>query len=65
MSKRGPKPVVTYDGKSYTARSYNVEIPDLAAMDRMAALIWLNANTTPKGYGRGKVNLSGIQLNVR
>ena len=70
-SKRGPKPRVTYDGKTYTVRSYKTEIPDLAAMDRIAALIWLNQNTYPYGPGiRTRPNpLAGlgnaIRLDVR
>jgi hypothetical protein len=65
------KPEVTYDGKTYKVRSRKTEIPDLAAMDRMAALIWLNENTYARGAGiRTRPNpLAGmggaITLNVR
>jgi hypothetical protein len=64
-SARGPKPRITYDGKTYTARRWSVEIPDLAAMDRLAALVWLAQNTTPTGYSRPKPNLPPINLVVR
>jgi hypothetical protein len=64
-SKRGPKPRITYDGKTYTARRWSVDIPDLDSMDRLSALAWLVANTTPTGYSRPKPNLSGINLVVR
>lgn len=67
----GPKPTVTYDGKTYTVRSYSTEIPDLEAMTRTAALVWLNGNTYATGRGtRTKPNpLAGlgevISLEVR
>ena len=51
MSERGPMPTVTYDGKVYKLRSRKTEIPDLGAMERMAALIWINQNTTKRGAG--------------
>lgn len=63
--KRGPKPVVEYAGNFYTCRRYNVELPDLQAMTRVEALVWLNRNTTAKGYTRDSgVNLRGLNLQV-
>ena len=64
------KPTVTYDGTTYKVRSRNTAIPDLAAMDRMAALIWLNENTYARGTNHRRPNpLAGmggaIKLNVR
>lgn len=65
------KPAVTYDGKTYKVKSRKTPIPDLAAMDRMAALIWLNEHTYPRGNGlRTKPNpLAGlgdaIKLTIR
>jgi len=61
------KPTVVYGGVAYKVRSHRTEIPDLEAMDRIDALIWLNRNT----YGRGTnhrrpwPNLSGLTLVVR
>lgn len=52
MTKRGPKPQVEYDGKTYSCRCWNVEIPDLSAMDRFDALQWLCRETTPRGYSK-------------
>jgi hypothetical protein len=63
--KRGPKPIVEYDGKSYTTRKWNIEIPDLNAMTSTEALVWLVRNTTPRGYSKYKPNLSGLTMTVR
>ena len=64
--KRGPKPTVEYEGVTYSCRRYNVEIPDLTAMTRIEALVWLNQNTVKRGYSRDPgVNLYGIALEVR
>jgi hypothetical protein len=64
--KRGPKPRVEYDGKIYSCRRYNVEIPDLGAMSRTGALVWLLQNTTPVGYSRNPgVNLAGLGEAIR
>jgi hypothetical protein len=47
-----PMPTVTFEGKTYKLRSRKIEIPDLEVMDSLSAHIWLNRNTTPKGYRR-------------
>lgn len=65
---RGPKPVVEYDGRTYTCKRWKVEIPDLVAMDRTGALIWLNQNTIPTGRGirtPARPNLGGLNLVVK
>lgn len=46
-----PMPTVTYGDRTYKVRSRKTEIPDLDAMERIAALIWLNQNTYPTGAG--------------
>lgn len=58
--KRGPKPWVTYNDRTYTCKAWSVEIPDLDAMDGMAALVWLNQNTIPTGYSRNPNPLAGF-----
>jgi hypothetical protein len=45
-----PMPTVTYQGNMYKLRSRKTEVPDLEAMNEFAALIWLNRNTTARGY---------------
>lgn len=50
--QRGPKPVVEFEGRYYSARSYKTEVPDFASMSRIAALLWLCQNTYPTGYSR-------------
>lgn len=45
------KRTVTYDGKTYKVRKDSIAIPDLNAMERMAALIWLNQETCASGRG--------------
>lgn len=65
--KRGPKPRVEYDGKTYTARAWHVDIPDLNAMTRTAALLWIMRNTIPTGVGIRTApapNLHGLTLRV-
>jgi hypothetical protein len=47
----GTKRRVTYDGREYTVRRDTIEIPNLNAMDRFGALIWLNQNTYATGKG--------------
>ncbi|MES1975740.1 MAG: hypothetical protein V4472_25055 [Pseudomonadota bacterium] len=56
---------MTYDGKTYTCRTYQPP-PDLEAMTRIGALSWLCANTTPRGYSRATNPLAGLggALNV-
>lgn len=58
--KRGPKRTVEFNGRTYSVRSDSIEIPDLAGMERLAALMWLNANTYASGYSVPKVNLRGL-----
>ncbi len=61
------KPTVIYDDRVYKVRSRKTEVPDLAAMDHIAALVWLNRYTYPKGtnHRRPAPNLSGLKLEVR
>jgi len=47
-----PKRTVEWDGQFYKVRSDNIDIPDLKAMSRFAALTWLCANTYARGYSR-------------
>ena len=49
---RKPKREVEWDGRFYKVRSDKVEIPDLANMERLAALTWLCRETYPTGYRR-------------
>lgn len=60
MGKRGPKPRVTYDGRTYVCKSYRVAVPNLAEMSRFAALIWISNNTYPTGYSRVTNPLAGF-----
>lgn len=58
--RRGPKPTVEFDGKRYACRRWNIDVPDLTAMPRLQALVWLNQNTVPRGHTRvARVNLAG------
>lgn len=47
-----PKRRVTFDGRTSVVRSNKIEIPDLASMDRFAALTWLIQNTYATGYSK-------------
>lgn len=64
---RNPKPTVIYGDTVYKVRSHKTEVPNLDAMDRMAALMWLNRNTYPRGTNnrRPRPNLSGLRMEVR
>lgn len=55
-----PMPTVTYEGKTYKLRSRKTEVPDLEAMNEFAALIWLNRNTTARGYSKAANPLAGM-----
>lgn len=50
------KRTVEYDGRTYKVRSDKVDIPDLDALERFSALIWLNQNTYATGYSTKKQN---------
>ena len=67
MNSTGPKPRVEYDGNTYVAKSYNVEIPDFSEMSRIEALVWLNKNTYKRGHSTKPPapNLAGLTLVVR
>jgi hypothetical protein len=56
----GPKPRVTFDGRTYVCKSYHVEIPKLTEMNRFAALTWIIQNTYPTGYSRATNPLAGF-----
>ena len=47
-----PMPAVTYEGETYKLRSRKTEVPDLEAMDSLSAHVWLNRNTTARGYSK-------------
>lgn len=51
---------VTFDGRAYKVRSDRVEIPDLASMPRMEALVWLNRHTYRRGYRKAPSPLVGL-----
>lgn len=62
MAKR----IVVYDGRTYKVKSDSIEIPDLDAGDRMAALIWLNRNTYRRGHSTKAPNpLAGLGGAIR
>ena len=62
---RGQKPRVTYNGRTYVCKSYTVEIPILAGMERFAALLWLNKNTYPRGTSNQVEWRFGGDLTIR
>lgn len=65
VGRRGPKPQIAYDGKTYSMRSYTTPIPDLAAMSRLQALAWLVTHTVPQGYSRPGDRLPPVTLIAR
>ena len=57
---RKPFPSITFEGKVYKLKRHNLEVPKLEEMERMAALMWLNQNTWPRGYQKPAHPLTGI-----
>lgn len=47
-----PKREVEWDGRFYKVKSDKIDIPDLQAMERFSALVWLNRHTYPRGYSK-------------
>ncbi len=66
-NRRGPKPVIEYDGQTYSARKYDIEVPDLDSLSRLEALIWLNQYTCKRGHSTKapEPNLCGLIMVVR
>lgn len=56
MAKR----TATFDGCTYRVRSDRIEIPDLEAMPRIEALVWINQNTYRRGYSQPPSPLAGL-----
>ncbi len=59
MMKRGPMPLVQYDGQVYSLRSRSTAVPDFTKMDRFDALKWVCKNTRPRGTSKGN-KLAGL-----
>jgi hypothetical protein len=55
-----PMPTVEYRGSVYKLRSRKIVVPALALMDDLSALIWINRNTTPRGYQKAPNPLKGM-----
>lgn len=55
-----PMPTVEYDGKIYKLRSRKTLVPDFKKMGSLEACIWLNRNTTPRGYQKAENPLAGF-----
>lgn len=45
-------PTITFRDETYKLKSRKTKIPNLESMSNFEALIWLNKNTTAKGYRR-------------
>ena len=60
MKHKNPMPEITYNGMTYKLRSRNIEIPDIEHMDEFKALIWINMNTTARGYSKASNPLTGM-----
>lgn len=55
-----PMPTVCFEGRTYKLRSRNTVVPDFSAMDRLSILVWINRNTTKKGYSKAPDPLIGL-----
>lgn len=66
MASKGPKPTIEWNGSTYSLRAYSTVIPDLASMSPLSASVWINQNTTARGYSRfARVNIQGLNLVVK
>lgn len=54
MITKQPMPTVSFDGKEYSLKSRNINVPALAGMDRIGALLWLNQNTVRRGFQKAR-----------
>ncbi len=50
--KKGSMPIVTFENKTYSLTSRKTQIPNLTAMKRLDALLWLHRHTRARGYSR-------------
>jgi hypothetical protein len=57
---QNPMPTVTFEGKIYKLRSKKTVVPDFNTMDHLSVLLWLNRNTTAKGYRKAANPLTGL-----
>jgi hypothetical protein len=55
-------PTVEYKGKIYKLNSRKTEVPDLATMNSIAALVWINQNTVAKGRRKTENLLAGMDV---
>jgi len=60
MKKSNPMPTVTYKDSTYKLKSRKTEIPDFNSMSNFSVLIWLNQNTTARGYSKHSNPLMGM-----
>ena len=60
IKAKNSMPTVEYGGEIYKLKSRNIEVPDLCNMDSLAALVWLNRNTWPRGYQKSPDPLTGM-----
>lgn len=45
--------MIQYDGRIYSARTYDVQVPDLDSLTRLEALVWLNQNIQAGPFHEG------------
>lgn len=57
---RQPKREAEYEGRRYKVRSDSVAIPDLTAMPRISALLWLCRETYARGHQKPPNPLIGF-----
>lgn len=51
-SVRRPRREVEFGGRYYKVKSNSVEVPNLAGLPRIDALLWLNEFTYARGFSR-------------
>ena len=62
MTKRGPMPTVVFEGRVYALTSRKTFVPNLEAMNRTDALLWLIRNTRARGYSKPSVRLPSVDM---
>lgn len=51
---------IEWKGRYYKVKSDAIDMPDLYGMEELAAAVWLNRNTYPRGYSKTTNPLEGF-----
>lgn len=63
--KKGPLPIIEFEGVTYKLRNHNITVPDFTAMSHLHVMVWLNQNTIAKGRFKEKVVLPNLDISLK